>query len=331
MAPLPHARCRSRDRPSARAACPRRTRSRPWRCPPPAGAVDLVTETDKRCEALVHAHLSAAFPSHRFIGEEESAAQGFTDQLTDDPTWMVDPVDGEPGAAQGLGSAGQRSAAFCFGGRRAPLWWRQDRRREVAGGSGRPPGSHPPALSAQAAAGQACGRQQRALRREAGAGCLASGSWRPPSATPPPRSPQPPPPPTHPPTSRRHDQLCAPLPVQLRQHRARHRPAPGRGRRAQPSARRALPRDPGRRRVPQRRAHRHVGHAGAGARSGGDRGWHAARRRDNGCLLWPAARAGRRVARRAVLRQLRAQPVRSRRGQVGAVQPAGWGWVGRGG
>jgi len=58
------------------------------------GAVDLVTETDKKCEALISSALHAAFPDHCFIGEEGSAAQGFTSDLTTAPTWMVDPVDG---------------------------------------------------------------------------------------------------------------------------------------------------------------------------------------------------------------------------------------------
>lgn len=58
------------------------------------GAVDLVTETDKECEALVLGQLKEAFPSHRFIGEEETAAMGFIPELTDEPTWLVDPVDG---------------------------------------------------------------------------------------------------------------------------------------------------------------------------------------------------------------------------------------------
>ncbi|GJP49974.1 hypothetical protein CLOM_g9131 [Closterium sp. NIES-68] len=57
------------------------------------GKVDLVTETDKQCEALILQHISAAFPSHKFIGEEASAVGG-TAGLTDDPTWMVDPLDG---------------------------------------------------------------------------------------------------------------------------------------------------------------------------------------------------------------------------------------------
>ncbi|KAK9842701.1 hypothetical protein WJX74_000846 [Apatococcus lobatus] len=58
------------------------------------GKVDLVTETDKQCEKLILTALRQAFPSHHFIGEEGSAAQGFTAELTDEPTWLVDPVDG---------------------------------------------------------------------------------------------------------------------------------------------------------------------------------------------------------------------------------------------
>ena len=37
--------------------------------------MDLVTETDKECESLVLQALQTAFPTHRFIGEEGSAAQ----------------------------------------------------------------------------------------------------------------------------------------------------------------------------------------------------------------------------------------------------------------
>lgn len=57
-------------------------------------AADLVTETDLRCEGLIRGRLIAAFPGHRFIGEEESAALGRTPGLTEEPTWLVDPVDG---------------------------------------------------------------------------------------------------------------------------------------------------------------------------------------------------------------------------------------------
>lgn len=54
----------------------------------------MVTESDKKCEALILSAIQAAFPDHKFIGEEGSAAQGYTNDLTDEPTWMVDPIDG---------------------------------------------------------------------------------------------------------------------------------------------------------------------------------------------------------------------------------------------
>ncbi|KAG9443615.1 hypothetical protein H6P81_014955 [Aristolochia fimbriata] len=57
------------------------------------GQVDLVTETDKACEDLIFNRLKQKFPDHKFIGEETSAEFG-TAELTDDPTWMVDPLDG---------------------------------------------------------------------------------------------------------------------------------------------------------------------------------------------------------------------------------------------
>jgi hypothetical protein len=57
------------------------------------GKVDLVTETDKACETMIFQYLESAFPSHQFIGEETSATNG-TPELTDAPTWIVDPLDG---------------------------------------------------------------------------------------------------------------------------------------------------------------------------------------------------------------------------------------------
>ncbi|ONK76282.1 uncharacterized protein A4U43_C03F25980 [Asparagus officinalis] len=57
------------------------------------GQVDLVTETDKACEDLIFNQLKEHYPEHKFIGEETSAACG-TAELTDHPTWMVDPLDG---------------------------------------------------------------------------------------------------------------------------------------------------------------------------------------------------------------------------------------------
>ena len=53
-----------------------------------------VTDVDQRCESVIVDRLRGQFPEHKFIGEEDSAAQGATAALTDDPTWMIDPVDG---------------------------------------------------------------------------------------------------------------------------------------------------------------------------------------------------------------------------------------------
>jgi inositol-phosphate phosphatase / L-galactose 1-phosphate phosphatase len=59
------------------------------------GAVDLVTETDKKCESVIFSQIRAVYgDSHCFIGEEASSEQGTVASLTDAPTWMVDPVDG---------------------------------------------------------------------------------------------------------------------------------------------------------------------------------------------------------------------------------------------
>ncbi|XP_018025227.1 inositol monophosphatase 1-like [Hyalella azteca] len=54
---------------------------------------DLVTDTDKAVEALVIGEISKTFPDHKFIGEESTAA-GAKCELTDSPTWIIDPVDG---------------------------------------------------------------------------------------------------------------------------------------------------------------------------------------------------------------------------------------------
>ncbi|XP_052203237.1 inositol-phosphate phosphatase-like [Diospyros lotus] len=65
------------------------------------GQVDLVTETDKACEDLIFNHLKQHFPSHKFIGEETTAACGAT-ELTDEPTWIVDPLDGTTNFVHGF-------------------------------------------------------------------------------------------------------------------------------------------------------------------------------------------------------------------------------------
>jgi len=55
--------------------------------------LDLVTETDQAVENFLFSELRLVFPDHSFIGEE-SVAAGDKVELTDAPTWIIDPVDG---------------------------------------------------------------------------------------------------------------------------------------------------------------------------------------------------------------------------------------------
>ena len=54
------------------------------------GGIDLVTDVDTKCEKLIFQALREEFPAHSFIGEESASDV----ELTDAPTWCVDPVDG---------------------------------------------------------------------------------------------------------------------------------------------------------------------------------------------------------------------------------------------
>ncbi|XP_070700696.1 inositol monophosphatase 1-like isoform X2 [Pempheris klunzingeri] len=58
-----------------------------------SSSVDLVTQTDQKVEQLIIQSVKEKFPTHRFIGEE-SVAAGEVCVLTDDPTWIIDPIDG---------------------------------------------------------------------------------------------------------------------------------------------------------------------------------------------------------------------------------------------
>ncbi|WWC65234.1 uncharacterized protein I303_107851 [Kwoniella dejecticola CBS 10117] len=53
-------------------------------------SVDLVTEVDKAVEAFITKKIQGAYPDHQFIGEETFKGQ----KITDEPTWIVDPIDG---------------------------------------------------------------------------------------------------------------------------------------------------------------------------------------------------------------------------------------------
>lgn len=52
-----------------------------------------MTETDQQVEKLLMDGIRAKFPTHQFIGEEDSS-DGKKAVLTDAPTWIIDPVDG---------------------------------------------------------------------------------------------------------------------------------------------------------------------------------------------------------------------------------------------
>nr|BBI29712.1 L-galactose-1-P phosphatase [Malpighia glabra] len=71
------------------------------KCVEHKGQVDLVTETDKACEDIVFGLLKQHYPNHKFIGEETVAASG-TFELTDEPTWIVDPIDGTTNFVHGF-------------------------------------------------------------------------------------------------------------------------------------------------------------------------------------------------------------------------------------
>jgi fructose-1,6-bisphosphatase/inositol monophosphatase family enzyme len=57
-----------------------------------SGSADLVTITDQECEQIISRKIRSKFPNHVIIGEE--AAGGDRYNLTNAPTWTIDPVDG---------------------------------------------------------------------------------------------------------------------------------------------------------------------------------------------------------------------------------------------
>ena len=51
----------------------------------------VVTETDQAVEKYIIEQVKSRYPDHKFIGEE-SYAGGEVVDLTDEPTWIVDPI-----------------------------------------------------------------------------------------------------------------------------------------------------------------------------------------------------------------------------------------------
>ncbi|BGP44091.1 hypothetical protein JCM10450v2_008308 [Rhodotorula kratochvilovae] len=58
-------------------------------------AADLVTKADMHSEELISNAIRERYPDHKIIGEESySAGEEKRFLLTDDPTWIIDPLDG---------------------------------------------------------------------------------------------------------------------------------------------------------------------------------------------------------------------------------------------
>lgn len=58
-------------------------------------AVDIVTETDEKVERFIRKAIQERYPTHSFVGEESySAGQTKKYLVSDEPTWVVDPLDG---------------------------------------------------------------------------------------------------------------------------------------------------------------------------------------------------------------------------------------------
>jgi len=67
--------------------------NRPKKIDTKSSIIDCVTQTDRDCEKIIIDGIKKHFPDHRFIAEESHKESGVYD-VTDEPTWLVDPVDG---------------------------------------------------------------------------------------------------------------------------------------------------------------------------------------------------------------------------------------------
>jgi len=61
------------------------------------GAVDLVTDFDKRSQDVILSHLSSRFPDHDFLAEEDISERGGSEYR-----WIIDPIDGTTNYAHNL-------------------------------------------------------------------------------------------------------------------------------------------------------------------------------------------------------------------------------------
>lgn len=55
---------------------------------------NLVTQTDRNIQEFIHDRLKKAFPSFLFMGEEDDHENVAEEALGNEPTWILDPIDG---------------------------------------------------------------------------------------------------------------------------------------------------------------------------------------------------------------------------------------------
>eukprot|EP01084_Bolivina_argentea_P074922 135885_1 len=62
---------------------------------------DIVTQIDKNCENIILSKICSSFPLHKIIAEE-SCDDPSTHNITNDPTWFIDPIDGTTNFFHGI-------------------------------------------------------------------------------------------------------------------------------------------------------------------------------------------------------------------------------------
>ena len=85
------------------------------------GTRDIVTECDINAQISIKDTISAAFPSHKFLGEEdvapgrEAAIQALNDKMEEENLWIIDPIDGTTNFAHGQPLCGVILSYACKG------------------------------------------------------------------------------------------------------------------------------------------------------------------------------------------------------------------------
>ncbi|CAG9761599.1 unnamed protein product [Ceutorhynchus assimilis] len=63
---------------------------------------DIVTQYDRQIEEVLIRKIKDRYPTHCHIAEEEMSTKDEKPNLTDEPTWIIDPIDGTANFARGI-------------------------------------------------------------------------------------------------------------------------------------------------------------------------------------------------------------------------------------